>query len=401
MSKLVAGSFALTILLGFLTALGPLSTDLMLPSLPSIARYFNASNGDAQLVLSMQLIGFAIGLPFYGPISDRYGRRAVMFFGLTLYAFANALAAFAPSLETLIIARLFQGIGASGPIVVARAIVRDIYEGRRAAQELGRMGAIMGIVPALAPVLGAVLETWFGWRSNFAMCLLLATGLLYWCATRLPETLKTPLTDRFSLVTMLREFGMLARDSRFQSFAILAAATFSGLFSFISGSSFIYQLHFKTGAFAFALAFAIMTAGYVSGAFSAQWLAFRVAPRNLLLIGALLQAASGLVMLALVLFADPSPWSITIPIAFYGAGVGYSIPQSQAGAMMPFPERAGAASSLLGIAQTGSAALAGAAVGALIDHGPIVLAGAIALFGVVSLLVQPMVRRAISARTAG
>jgi DHA1 family bicyclomycin/chloramphenicol resistance-like MFS transporter len=217
----------------------------------------------------------------------------------------------------------------------------------------------------------------------------------------MPETLKQPLAEKFSLPAMLREFWMLLSDIRFRPFAILAAATFSGLFSFISGSSFIYQLYFKTSPFAFALAFAIMTIGYVTGAFTAQGLAFRVAPRNLLLIGAVLQAVSGVAMLILVVFAAPSPWSITIPIAFYGAGVGYSIPQSQAGAMMPFPERAGAASSLLGIVQVGAAALAGAAVGALIDQGPIILAGAVALFGIISLLVQPMIRRAISARTAG
>ncbi len=400
LAYLAPGTFALTILLGFLTALGPLSTDLMLPSLPAIARYFSASNGDAQLVLSAQLTGFALGLPFYGPVSDRRGRKSVLFFGLALYGIASVLATLAPSLEWLIAARLLQGLGASGPIVVTRAIVRDLYEGRRAAQELGRMGTIMGVVPAIAPLFGAGLEIAFGWRANFAACFVLAAALGVWAGMRMPETLRQKLTEPFSLGAMFREFGALLRDRRFFPFGILAAATFAGLFSFISGSSFVYQLQFGVGAFAFALAFGTMTIGYMAGAFTAQRLAIRIEPRRLLLLGALLQAGGGLLMLALTLSA-PSPWGITIPMAIYAAGVGFSLPQSQAGAMMPFPERAGAVSSLLGIIQMGGAAIAGASVGALIDHGPVVLAGAIATFGMISLAVQPLVRRAISARTAG
>lgn len=393
MTRLSPDTLALTALLGFLIALGPLSTDLYLPSLPSIARYFGTTNGNAQLTLSAYLIGFAIGLPFYGPLSDRRGRKVVLMFGLVLYGAANALSSIAPSLDVLIASRLLQGFGAAGPLVVARAVVRDLYEGRRAGQELARMGSIMGIVPAIAPVLGVGLEIGFGWRANFIATSLLAAGLAFWAATKLPETLRERLLAPFSLRVVLGGFAGLVVDRKFLPFGLLAAVTYSGLFAFISGSSFVYQLHFKQSPLGFAFAFVIMVAGFVSGSFISQRLALHHDARRLLLAGALLQTSGGLVMLAAVLAFPTIPWAITLPMVLYSAGVGFSLPQSMAGAMMPFPERAGAVSSLLGMLQMGMAACVGAGVGKYIDLGPVVLAGTVAFFGVSALAIYPFIHR--------
>lgn len=400
MARLAPGTFALTILLGILTALGPLSTDLYLPSLPAIARYFEVSSGQAQLTLSAYLIGYGIGLPLYGPLSDRQGRKKVLMAGLILYGVANALSSLAPSLEVLIASRLLQGLGAAGPLVIVRAIVRDLYEGRRAAQELARMGSIMGVVPAIAPVLGVLLELGFGWRANFVGTSLLAIGLALWAAAKLPETLTERLLAPFSLRVLLGGFAGLLTDRRFLPFGLMASATYTGLFAFISGSSFIYQLHFGVTPFAFALAFVLMVTGYIGGSYVSQRLAMRHEPRRLLLAGALLQAGGGLLMLAAVLALPPGPWAITLPMMLYSAGVGFSLPQSMAAAMLPFPERAGAVSSLLGIFQTGFAAIVGTIVGAFIDRGPLVLAGTIALFGCVALAIYPFIRQVLTAKQA-
>jgi MFS transporter, DHA1 family, multidrug resistance protein len=393
LSHLAPGTFALTILLAILTALGPLSTDLYLPSLPAIARHFAADSGHAQLTLSAYLVGYALGLPLYGPLSDRRGRKPILLFGLALYGVANALSSLAPTLDILILSRFFQGLGAAGPIVIARAIVRDIYEGRRAGQELARMGSIMGLVPAIAPVLGAVLEESLGWRSNFVTTALLAAGLTLWAVRKLPETLKNRRSDPFSLRAVFGGFADLIVDRRFLPFGLLAAATYAGLFAFISGSSFIYQSHFGLSAFGFALAFVVMVVGFVIGSFLSQRLALTHEPRDLILAGASLQAAGGVVMLVALAFAGHSPWAMSLPMALYSFGVGFTLPQSMAGAMMPFPDRAGAASSLLGIMQIGFASLVGAGVGAFIDHGPFVLAGTVAFFGVAALAIHPLIRR--------
>lgn len=392
MATLSTDRFALTILLGFLTALGPLSTDLYLPSLPSIARHFSVASGQAQLTLSAYLIGFAIGLPIYGPVSDRYGRKRVVLFGLALYGVANLISAIAPSLDVLIASRGLQGFGAAAPLVVARAMVRDLHEGRRAAQELARMGTIMGVVPAIAPILGVGLEMYFGWRSNFVATATLALGLGLWVWLSLPETLRQRAATPLTLVSMVGGFGSLLQDRRFLPFALLAATCYSGLFAFISGSSFVYQQHFKVTPLLFAISFVVMVLGYMSGAFFSQRLALRYSQRRMLMIGALLQAGGGIVMVA-TSYAGLGPFGITVPMMAYAAGVGFTLPQSHAGAMMHFPERAGAASSLLGVIQMGVAAVVGAKVGAWIDQGPMVLAGAVALLGVASVLLLPLVRR--------
>ncbi|WP_284179282.1 multidrug effflux MFS transporter [Rhabdaerophilum sp. SD176] len=392
MATLSTDRFALTILLGFLTALGPLSTDLYLPSLPSIARHFDVASGQAQLTLSAYLIGFATGLPLYGPVSDRIGRKKVVLFGLALYGCANLISAMAPSLEVLIASRGLQGLGAAAPLVVARAMVRDLHEGRRAAQELARMGTIMGVVPAIAPILGVGLELGFGWRSNFVATALLAAGLAAVVVSALPETLRQRATTPLTIFTVVGGFGALLRDRRFLPFALLAAACYSGLFAFISGSSFVYQQHFRLTPFLFAVSFVVMVLGYMAGAFLAQRLALRYDQRRMLLTGALLQSGGGLAMVAGLLLGF-GPAAITLPMVAYAAGVGFTLPQSHAGAMMHFPERAGAASSLLGVIQMGFAAVVGAQVGAWIDKGPMVLAGAVAVLGLASVALLPLVRR--------
>ena len=393
MARLTTGSMALTVLLAALTALAPLSTDLYLPSLPSIARAFGVSNGDAQLTLSAYLLGLAIGLPLYGPFSDRRGRKTVILFGLILFGIANALASIAPDLNTLIAARMLQGFSVAAPQVVARSIVRDMFEGRRAAQELARMGAIMAIVPALAPVLGAMLEIGFGWRANFVACAMLVAGLAVVTNQRLPETLQKPLDGPFSLMAILRTYRDLLFDRRFLPFAALNGLTYCGLFAFISASSFVFQLHFGFNEVQFAFVFLTVVCGFIIGGYVSQRLALRYSGRHLLMVGASLQAVGGLSMLAMTVAFVPIPLGMMLSMMLYTMGQGFTFPQSMAGAMMPFPERAGSASSLLSIVQMSSASLVGATVGRLIDRGPAVLAIAVAICGVCALLILPFIHR--------
>ena len=391
---LTPDTLALTVLLGFLTALGPLSTDLYLPSLPAIARHFGSSAGDVQLTLSAYLIGFASGLPIYGPLSDRKGRKNVMMFGLVLFGLANAAAAVAPDLNSLILARFIQGLGAAGPLVIARSIVRDLFDGRRAAQELARMGTIMGVVPALSPILGAGLELAFGWRSNFIASFLLVGALAFVAIRKLPETLHTPMQEPFSIMAILRGFGRLLRDKRFLPYAMMAAATYSGLFAFLSGSSFLFQLHFSLSELQFALAFVMMVTGFLIGSAVSQRLAMRYDGGRLLRVGGTLQALGGFVMLACVLIWPSSPLSVVLPMMLYSSGVGFTLPQSMAGAMMPFPEQAGSVSSLVSIVQMSVAAVIGSAIGAKIHLGPTVLAATIAICGLAALAILPLLPKA-------
>lgn len=393
MAHLKAGTLGMTVLLGLLTAIGPLSTDMYLPSLPAIQQHFGATTGHAQWTLSAYLLGFALGQVFYGPLADRRGRKRVMLVGLALYAAANLASALAPSLEVLISARFLQGVGAAGPMVLARAIVRDLYEGRQAGQQLARMGTIMGIVPAIAPVLGAGIEILAGWRMNFLAVVFLAIALSIAVVRRLPETLKEPLVAPFSLGAIVRGYGALYRDGRFTAFALLSAVTYAGLFAFISGSSFVMQGHFGLSPAGFAAGFAVMVLGFILGTVLAQKVVAAKGSLRAIEIGAVLQAVAGLALLGFSLALPHWLPGLAVPMAFYAMGVGFTLPQAAAGALMPFPDRAGSVSSLLGITQMSFAAVVGALVGAFVAKSPVALTAATALMGMIGLMTLPLIRR--------
>jgi MFS transporter, DHA1 family, multidrug resistance protein len=380
-------TFALTALLALMTALGPLSTDMYLPSLPAIGLSLGASTAQVQLTLSAFLLGFAGGQIFYGPFSDKYGRRPLLLGGLALFIVASLLCMIAPSIELLIAARFLQALGAAGPIVLARAVVRDLYEGPRAARELARMGTIMGLVPAAAPVLGGYVQRFLGWPAHFAVAA--ACGIFggIVISQKLPETIKTPSRAPISLDAILKGFAALTNNKGFLAYLALMALAYGGLFAYISGSSFVLQGIYHLSEVAFGLAFAVGVAGYIGGTLAAQRLVPRAGIDTTIAVGVVCLAAGGLIMLACVLFGSGHPAEIVMPMTLYLFGVGLVMPQAMAGALMPFPDRAGSASSLCGFVQMLGGALIGAAVGHFLGASALPLPIAIAATGVCALLV--------------
>lgn len=364
-------TLALTVLLGLMTALGPLSTDMYLPSLPAIGASFGASTSLAQLSLSSFLAGFACGQIVYGPLSDRRGRKPVLLGGMVLFLVASLASAFSNSIEFLIIARFFQALGASGPIVLARAIVRDLYDGSQAGRELSRMGTIMGVVPAIAPILGGFLEAGFGWRSNFFVMTVIGMALGATIILRLPETIRHRSREEFSFLAVLQGYRVLLRHHGYRSFVALSSLTYSGLFCFISGATFVLQGYYGLSEIAFGFSFASVVIGFISGSFTAQRIVTKLGLNRTISIGMALITFGGAAMVLLSLFAPKSVLSVIIPMAFYTGGVGFIMPQSMAGAMQPFSDRAGAASSLLGLIQMSSAAIAGILIGHALELSPL------------------------------
>lgn len=362
--KLRPDTLAMTAVLAMLTALGPLSTDFYLPSLPEIVRVMGTDVAGAQATLSSFLFGFAAGQIVWGPLSDRIGRKPVLLAGLGLFALATLGCAFAPSIEALTAARALQALGASGPIVLGRAMVRDLYEGPRAGKELARMGMIMGLVPAVAPVIGGVLQVAFGWRSTFVASLVFALALTAVIVAVMPETLRQRSPQPLSLRAIFGGYGILLRNRAFRVYVALTAFAYAGLFAFISGSSFVLSGVYGLTPVQYGFSFAFGVLGFIGGTILAQRLVGSRGMDGVLGLGVLFLALGGLLMLGSVATGAGGALGIALSWAVYACGVGLTMPQAQASAMMPFPDRAGAASSFNGLCQM----LLSACIGLLVGH---------------------------------
>ena len=384
--KLRPDTLAMTAVLAMLTALGPLSTDFYLPSLPDIVRVMETDVAGAQATLSAFLFGFAGGQILWGPLSDRLGRRPVLLVGLGIFVVATLACALAPSIEALTIARAVQALGASGPIVLGRAMVRDLYEGPRAGRELARMGMIMGLVPAIAPVLGGVLQQAFGWRSTFVASLAFAAALIGVVILILPETIRNRSREPLSLMAIIRGFGTLLQNRAFRVYVGLTSLAYGGLFAFISGSSFVLIGIYGLTPVQYGLSFGFGVLGFILGTILAQRLVGRRGMDGVIALGVQCLAGGGLLMLLCVLTGFAGPFGVIVPMALYACGVGLVMPQSQASAMMPFPDRAGAASSFTGLCQMLFSACVGLLVGQALKNGALPLPLVMSAIGVAALV---------------
>src|SRR5271169_105103 len=385
------GTFALTLLLAMLTALGPLSMDMYLPSLPDIAHDLQAPTARVQLTISSYLIGFAVGQMIYGPLSDRHGRRPVLLVALVLYLASTLGCAASQSIDVLIGARFLQGIGGSGSIVLSRAIVRDLYSGVRAARELSLMSSIAAFAPIVAPMIGGVFQTAFGWRANFFSMTAAAIVTLVVAARLLPETVRRRSGEPISLYALVRGFGVVLRHRGFVVYLGILTLSYAGLFAWISGASVVLQSVYGFSPVTFGLTFAMGAAGYMAGALLAARLVAHLGLDRTMGLGVTLLAAGGLAMSAAVATGIPGIWLI-VAMTVYLAGLGLVLPQAMAGALTPFPDRAGTAASLLGLVQQTVAAVVAALIGGYLVRSAWPVTGIVVAMGCLTFLLWALTR---------
>jgi len=380
-------TLALTAVLAVMTSIGPMATDMYLPALPVIRQDLAATTSQTQATLSGFLIGYALAQLFYGPLSDRRGRRPAMLAGLGLFTLGSVLCALAPSIGFLVAARVLQAFGGAGTVVLARAMVRDLYEGPRAGRELARMGSIMAIVPAAVPILGAAFVGLWGWRSIFTFMAVAGPALAGLVYFGLPESLRQPLTTRFSLASMLADFREIFAHPGFRRYTLTGGLTFAGFMAFLSGGSFVLQGVYGISDSAFAIGFAVVVIGYIVGTTFTQRTVQKWGIDRTIRTGTYVIVPAGLAMLVAVATGVGGAAGVIAPMACYQAGMGLILPLTSAGAMMPFADKAGSASSLFAVLQMGLAATSGALVGALLDATPLALPGMILLASLAALAV--------------
>lgn len=339
-----------TVVLALMLLLGtqPISTDLYLPSLPSLPGIFGVPIATVQLTLSVMIMSFGAAQLVLGPLADRLGRRPVLLGGLVLYTTASALAMAAPHIGWLIACRAAQGVGMAACVMCARAMLRDFYAPQEGARVLARAMVWMSAIPLLGPMLGGVIETTLGWRGAFATLTIFGAVGLAFVALRLPESIsqRDPHALRFG--PLLRHWGVILRHPAFWAYTAVASFTYAGLFSFIAGSSFVLVDVLGLTRRQFGVAFSLVVSGYLVGSFWCQRLIPQRGLVRTIRLAAFLSLAAGVSIAALALAGVHHPLALMVPQFVYLVAHGIHQPCAQVGAIGPFPARAGTAAALSG-----------------------------------------------------
>ncbi|WP_433311830.1 multidrug effflux MFS transporter [Micromonospora chersina] len=355
------GGAALLVLLGTLTAIGPLSLDMYLPAFPAMTRDLGADQAGIQLSLTTCLIGLAVGQFVTGPLSDRWGRRRPVLIGVVAYTVLALACAAAPSAPVLAAARFTQGLAGGMGVVVARAVVRDLYSGRDAAKYFSRLTLVFGVAPVAAPSVGSLVLRFGDWRAVFLT--LAAIGLLLSVAVarRLPETLPAERRSTGGLGATARTMRSLAADRVYLGYALTQGFAFAGLFAYISGSSFVFQDVFGVSAVAFSLVFGLNALALVATGQANARLLDRFSPRRLLVTALVVGGVAAAGVLTGALAGSLAVVAVTL-FAFVGS-LGMVTPNSTALALDAHARHAGTAAALMGGVQSVVGALAAPLVG--------------------------------------
>lgn len=395
----------LAVLLTTLVALGPLSTDFYLPSLPAITAAFATDGAHTQLTLSVYLAGFAVAQLAVGPLADRFGRRPVVLGGLVVYLLASLACCVAPSIEALILARLVQALGACVGPVLGRTIVRDVWGPADAARVLAYVSGAMALAPLIGPFLGGLLTVFFGWQANFAALALFSALQIAATWRWLAESNPHPDPTATRLGRIAANYRRLLADRAYLGYLLCQSFAYSALFAFISGSAFVLIGHFGLAPATYGLCFGVVVTGYMAGSALSGRLVGRFGSDRLLFAGGLVGASAGLAMWALAASPLASVVALLGPMVFVTVALGLVMPNATGRALAPYPQMAGAASSLIGFAQMSIAALVGIVVGHGLEDGGqgalTLLPAAIAACGVlVPLCYLALVRTAHAAGRA-
>lgn len=336
------------LVLALLLGLQPVTTDLYLPALPALTRSLDASMAAAQQTMAAVLLAFGFGQLLWGPVADRVGRRPVLLWGLAMYTAAGVGAALAGSIEALVLWRALQGAGMAAAVVCSRALLRDLYEPQVGAQVMAWAMSGLGLLAIASPALGGLVTATAGWRAALAVVAGVGALALAVVAWRLPETATRLRPDATQPAVLLAAWRRIAAHRVFRAWALLTAATYGGLFTMLAASSFVYIDVLGLSPVAFGLVLGSGSLAYIAGTFVCRHWVRRFGPVGAVQRGAGFTLAGGLLMAVPAALGVQSVWALALPQCLFAIGHGVHQPCSQAAAVGPFPDQAGAASALAG-----------------------------------------------------
>ncbi len=390
-------NFRTILILGALSAFGPLAIDFYLPAFPAMALAFGTDEKHVQLTLAAYFLGLSIGQLAYGPVADRFGRRMPLLIGVGLFTAASLACAYAPSLEWLIGARFIQALGGCAGMVISRAVVSDKCDAVGSAKVFSQLMLVMGLAPILAPMLGGLLVNTTGWQSIFLALTGFSALAGLAVALGLPESMPAHL-PRQPLAGALRQYARLLKDPVYLGHALTGGIAIAGMFSYIAGSPFIFIKLYGVPAEHFGWFFGANAAGFILVAqVNARLLAKR-GPAFLLTRTVWIYLGAGLALLAGSALHTAQLWPLLIPLFVCIASLGCILPNASACAMNGQGARAGSASAMLGCLQFSVAAGAAALVGVLHDGTAMPMAMVISLCGILVVSAALLTRRIQNAR---
>ena len=340
------------LLLALLLGLQAVTTDLYLPALPAIRESLGASMGEIQLTLTALLLAFGLSQLVWGPLSDRFGRRPILLWGMSAYVLASIGCVLAPGIGWLIVARAVQGVAMGAAVMAARAIVRDLFPPHEGAQVMSQGLSGLGIIACTCAPVGGFLSDWVGWRYallSVTLFGLLTLGLLMWGYR---ETLPQPRHDALQWRSLWRSNLEIFRHPVFRTWCALSSASYLGLFTFLATSSFVFTRQLGYSKTTYGLLMFTMSLAYIVGTFWGRWMLRRTSMHRTVGVAAALTLTGGVVLAVLVHAGLQQPWygawAIMLPVYLFMFGHGVHQPCGQSGAVAPFPHKAGTASALNG-----------------------------------------------------
>ena len=381
----------IVLLLALLLGLQPVTTDLYLPALPAITQGFGASMGQAQLTLTALLLAFGLSQLVWGPLSDRFGRRPILLWGMGAYTLASVACAFAPDMAWLIAGRTMQGIAMGAGVMAARAVVRDLYPPAQGATVMSQGLTGLGIIACACAPLGGMLTDTLGWRYALLALALFGVATLSLLAWRFEETLARPDPHALSAKPWLRANFDILRNPVFLTWCALSAGSYLGLFTFLASSSFVFVTFMGYSKTAYGFLMLSMSLSYIVGTFWCRWMLRRTSVHRTVGIAAVLTLTGGVSMTALAYAGQGQDWygawAVMVPMYIFMLGHGVHQPCGQSGAVAPFPHRAGTASALNGFLMMLGAFFMGGWLGAHMDQAVFALVHGILLWACVITIV--------------